>query len=443
MKRGSRTLGTIVVLLAGLASMSIEVVSTSATSAGASSDKRDDDGGASNSALESQLRTDTSGQATFGIREATGDVTYIGGSAAHPLQAKTRGGQDDAARQFVDAYASLFGVTDTKTNLLQTQSFVGSDGTGGAVKFQQTYNGIPVIAGVLAIQVAASGAVLSATGEASSDLSIDTTPAISVEQAVTSSVAGVARRAAVDPTTLSADAPVLSIYDPTLLGAPDTLGPRLVWQLNVTDGGLGTVDYYVLIDAQQGTVALQFDQHEAVLNRSVCDNANNRALSETCTAPVVRSEGQGPTGATDVDNAYDLSGITYGFYMSHFGRDSVDGAGLPLKSTVRFCYPASTGLACPYANAFWDGSQMVYGDGFANADDVVGHELTHGVTQYTSGLFYYGASGAINESMSDVMGEFIDQANITPADMPSTKWKLGEDLIIGAIRDMKNPPFYG
>ena len=89
---------------------------------------------------------------------------------------------------------------------------------------------------------------------------------------------------------------------------------------------------------------------------------------------------------------------------------------------------------------------MVYGDGygFALADDVVGHELTHGVTQFTSNLFYYYQAGAINESFSDLWGEFVDQTNGAGDDSAGVKWLMGEDISgLGAIRDMENPPTYG
>ncbi len=77
-----------------------------------------------------------------------------------------------------------------------------------------------------------------------------------------------------------------------------------------------------------------------------------------------------------------------------------------------------------------------YGAGYASADDVVGHELSHGVTQYTSNLMYAFQSGAINESMSDVFGEFIDQKAARPGtkDGAAYNWQLGEDLPVGAIR---------
>ena len=87
--------------------------------------------------------------------------------------------------------------------------------------------------------------------------------------------------------------------------------------------------------------------------------------------------------------------------------------GLALRSIVRFCPSGACSAANPYPNAFWTGppqNMMVYGDGFV-VDDVVAHELTHAVTEYESGLFYYGESGAINESLSDVFGELFDQQN--------------------------------
>ncbi|HEY5668383.1 MAG TPA: M4 family metallopeptidase, partial [Anaerolineales bacterium] len=111
------------------------------------------------------------------------------------------------------------------------------------------------------------------------------------------------------------------------------------------------------------------------------------------------------------------------------------------KSTVGYC-PSGP---CPFLNAFWDGIQIYYGQGFASVDDVVGHEMTHGVTQYESGLFYYMQSGAINESLSDVWGEFIDLTNGKGNDADGVRWLVGENLPIGAIRNMKDPtasPFY-
>jgi hypothetical protein len=139
-------------------------------------------------------------------------------------------------------------------------------------------------------------------------------------------------------------------------------------------------------------------------------------------------------------NAYNYAGDTYDFYLNTHSRDSLDDAGMTLISTVRHC-PGGT---CPYQNAFWNGSQMAYGDGFAAADDVVGHELTHGVTNFTSNLVYANQSGAINESFSDVWGEFIDLTNSGGTDTAAVRWLMGEDVPgFGAIRNMKTPGDFG
>jgi hypothetical protein len=163
---------------------------------------------------------------------------------------------------------------------------------------------------------------------------------------------------------------------------------------------------------------------------------------------VTRTENQAATGIADVDDAYDLTGAVYDYYSNLLGRDSIDDNGLILRSSVRVCVDQPGGCSAqnPFQNAFWDGKQMVFGEGFASADDVVGHELTHGVTQHTSNLLYYFQSGAMNESMSDVIGELFDLSYAGPPagdDTAGARWLLGEDLSIGAIRDMENPPAFG
>jgi Zn-dependent metalloprotease len=143
---------------------------------------------------------------------------------------------------------------------------------------------------------------------------------------------------------------------------------------------------------------------------------------------------------THADSAHDYASDTYAFYINQHGRDSIDNAGMDIVSTVHY----DSG----YANAFWSSSeqQMVYGDayGFPLGDDVVGHELTHGVTDYESNLFYYYQSGAINESFSDLWGAFVDLTNEDGDDSAGVRWLMGEDISgMGAIRDMENPPVYG
>jgi Zn-dependent metalloprotease len=311
---------------------------------------------------------------------------------------------------------------------------------GDAVRLQQTHRGLPVLGGLLVVNLDPSGDVLSILGETSPKPEVASRPDVGEAEAAASALGTVSRAQDVGRESLTVSQPRLRVYDPRLLGAP---GPfqqaRLAWVLEVT-GDADPIRELVVVDAELGTVALHFDQIAAALDREVCD-ADNTTSQVPCTAPV-RTEGDPPVAdATfdDVNDAYDFAGDTYGFFAG-LGRDSLDDAGMTLVSTVDYCDPSQP---CPYENAFWNGSQMVYGDGFAAADDVVGHELTHGVTEFSSHLFYYQQSGAINESMSDVFGEFVDLTNL-PADPVADRWLLGEDLPgIGAIRDMENPPAFG
>ncbi|MBK9926593.1 MAG: M4 family metallopeptidase [Anaerolineales bacterium] len=138
------------------------------------------------------------------------------------------------------------------------------------------------------------------------------------------------------------------------------------------------------------------------------------------------------------DAAHEFATGTYSLYAIEHSRNSINNAGMTIISSVHY--------SDAYANAAWNGSQMVYGDtyDFPLADDVVAHELTHGVTQYESDLFYYYQSGAINESFSDLWGEYYDQTNGKGNDTSAVKWLIGEDVLdLGALRNMSDPTVYG
>jgi Zn-dependent metalloprotease len=159
-------------------------------------------------------------------------------------------------------------------------------------------------------------------------------------------------------------------------------------------------------------------------------------------ARIARGEGAEATGDAAVDEAYDGLGATYDFYYEAYERDSVDNRGMPLNGYVHY--------GQDYDNAFWDGSQMVFGDGdgtlfnrFTIAIDVIGHELTHGVTGSEANLQYFGQSGALNESCSDVGGVCVKQfQNDETAE--EADWLIGEGLLAPdvqgrALRDMLHP----
>ncbi|MCC6615600.1 MAG: M4 family metallopeptidase [Anaerolineae bacterium] len=171
---------------------------------------------------------------------------------------------------------------------------------------------------------------------------------------------------------------------------------------------------------------------------------------ETTTLPgvKVRSEGDPPVDDIAVNEAYDGSGATYDLYHEVFGRNSIDNQGMRLDSTVHY--------GESFDNAFWDGQQMVYGDGdadvpeeerifnrFTAAIDVIGHELTHGVTQHEARLLYYTQPGALNESMSDVFGSLVKQRTLNQTSAEAD-WIIGAGLFTAnvnaqGIRSMKAP----
>ncbi|AXK36902.1 M4 family peptidase [Streptomyces armeniacus] len=156
----------------------------------------------------------------------------------------------------------------------------------------------------------------------------------------------------------------------------------------------------------------------------------------------VRAEGAKPVKDASVNRAYTGLGATFELFLAAFARDSIDGAGLPLDATVHY--------GEKYGNAFWDGERMVFGDGdgevfrdFTLAMDVIGHELTHGVTQYTANLEYLGQSGALNESVSDVFGSLIKQYELGQT-AEQADWLIGAELFTDkvegvALRSMKAP----
>lgn len=152
-----------------------------------------------------------------------------------------------------------------------------------------------------------------------------------------------------------------------------------------------------------------------------------------------------PSQPAGVDAHY-YGNVVDDFYAAAFGRDSIDDNGMKIVSSVHF--------GRNYNNAFWSGAQMAYGDGdgkvfrpLSGGLDVVGHELTHGVTQYTSGLIYENESGALNESFSDMMGNTVEffgkqtgseTANVEP------DWFIGEDVYVPSdvdpgFRNMTDP----
>lgn len=172
--------------------------------------------------------------------------------------------------------------------------------------------------------------------------------------------------------------------------------------------------------------------------RTVFDAHNGTTLPGTRS----RAEGDAPSGDPATDEAYDGAGETFDLYSNVYGRNSIDDLGMRLESSVHY------GLG--YDNAFWNGTQMVYGDGdgklfhrFTICIDVIGHELTHGVTAHEANLDYQDEPGALNESISDVFGCLVKQRVLSQT-AAEADWLIGAGLFTPkvhgtALRSMKAP----
>jgi len=171
----------------------------------------------------------------------------------------------------------------------------------------------------------------------------------------------------------------------------------------------------------------------------VVHSANN---TETLPGEVVRSDGDPPVDDLAVDEAFDSSGQVLDLFQSQFGRRSIDGRGGTVSITVHY--------GRDYDNAFWDGSQLVFGDGdgqiferFTKPMDVMAHEFTHGVTQFTVGLAYQDQPGALNESISDVFASMAKQRMLDQS-AAEADWLIAEGLFkpginAKALRSMREP----
>ncbi len=176
----------------------------------------------------------------------------------------------------------------------------------------------------------------------------------------------------------------------------------------------------------------------AAVRREISTSNNTERLPGT----VARAEGDAATGDLATDEAYDGFGATWTLFHDVYGRDSIDGTGMELRGTVHY--------GQGYDNAFWNSERMVFGDGddeifgrFTASVEVIGHELSHGVTERTAALVYQGQSGALNEHVSDVFGVLVKQHQLGQT-ADAADWLVGADLLLPgvagvAIRSMIAP----
>lgn len=196
----------------------------------------------------------------------------------------------------------------------------------------------------------------------------------------------------------------------------------------------------VYTDADSNQVVDVHATIHSAINRQIYSANNTFNLPGTAR----RFEGQGANADPIVNANYDYFGVTYGWYLNLFGRDSFNNGGAIIRSSVH--------VGVNYVNAYWNTQQFAFGDGdgqqssnLANSLDVTAHEYTHAVTQYSSGLVYQNEPGALNEAWSDIFGAVVEaRQTLGPNGYNANTWKIGEDVwtpFIGgdALRYMDDP----
>ncbi|MDX2166560.1 MAG: M4 family metallopeptidase [Deltaproteobacteria bacterium] len=409
------------------------------------------------------------GTAEIHLRQPAGTPRQIRGALLQRAGGIGAGADEHTARSFLRAQRALLRLDAPDDELALERT--DRDRLGFRhLRFAQRHGGLPVWPAHVIVHLDRGGDVYGLDGAyVPTPRGMPAAPALDAAAAI-----AIARGALDGGAGAVAGDPELIIY------APGDRSPRLAWRLRL---GVSLAQrWLVVVDALDGAVLTQFNEIADVnvagsgvdplgIERPLNVWGENGGFSLTDTSKPMYDptsdppnpdttrggivvldalnqppndnpvnipdlffiEAATPDGFTVADGvgaAFGLS-LTYDYYLQHHQRDSLDGAGGGLLAIVR--------LGSGFANAFWSGSYMAFGDAdrYAGALDVVGHELTHGVTQYTANLVYRNESGAMNEAMSDIFGEAVEAFGNGQND-----WLIGSDLV-QPIRDMANPERFG
>jgi thermolysin len=359
----------------------------------------------------------------------------------------------------------------------------------------QYYRGVRVFGGDISRQMDAQGVLLSVYGNLYSGIDISVDPKLTADDAR-------ARAGELAGLTQGPDAP-----DPELMVLPveDTGGYKLAWRVRAVTASVDIVQYF--LDAASGDVLLQYSDRESqsAVGRAVGVLGDNKKISVTSSngafsmvdrlrPPSIDTNdmkgdpirtinylsgllqlNSSDVAADDdnnwtdgaVDDAHVYAGYTYDYYFKRFGRHGLNNNDIRIRSLANPVRRTQADLQRYFSqfpdffvNAFYaGGGVMVYGVGLppgftlggqswnhlSGALDVVGHELTHGVTGFTSNLIYRNESGALNEAFSDIMGTSIEFF-FQPAGNGDMKadYLCGEDVVKpGGLRSMENPQVFG
>ncbi|HKR64245.1 MAG TPA: M4 family metallopeptidase [Thermoanaerobaculia bacterium] len=301
------------------------------------------------------------------------------------------------------------------------------------IKLQERFNGLPIVGAEYIVHSDSEGRVIAMNGRFIKTRELPRVPQV---DAWTATEKAVAQRGVERPTYFG---------KPELTYVSNEKGNTfLAWASRIAyTNEVGPQVDMIYADAITGDLALVAPQYFYLKNRQTYTANNTTTLPGT----LKRSEGSANIGDAALDAAHNNAGAVYDYYKNVHGRDSYDNAGATLKASVHY--------STRYNNAFWNGSQMVYGDGdgttfiaLSQDLDVDAHELTHAVTERTAGLVYSNESGALNEATSDILGNACEAYTENGGTPNSNTWKVGEDIYTpgtagDALRFMNDPAGQG
>ncbi|TDL31923.1 peptidase M4 family protein [Jeotgalibacillus sp. S-D1] len=415
------------------------------------------------SLVASSLAAPSASAITASESENLQTITSIKGDKSKPvfvtgLQSQNFSKTDAAnAVNFLEKNKGKLGLANPKTNLKET--ITEKDELGMThVRLQQTKNGIPVEGAEVIVHYSDEGSVDSVSGYYNND----------AEAAYLNTTASLSKNEAVTLAKKSVNAPGVLEYDPVtdLVVYPFNGKQYTAYKVNVNFLGKEPGNWFVYIDAKSGKVIDQYNGLMHVEDARATKGSGTGVKGEHRNLHIAHKNFKGKTGSTfylkdishpglkaistyDFKNEwgsedFDLPGVLYSkksaafndeydkpavdahynsekvyeYFLNEHGRNSIDGEGMEIISTVHF--------GEDYNNAFWNGRQMTYGDGdglffipLSASLDVAAHEMTHGVTTNTAGLLYRNESGALNEAFSDIFGALVDEDD----------WEVGEDAM--------------
>jgi vibriolysin len=333
---------------------------------------------------------------------------------------------DEAGAQLAPALAQIAPVFRLTGDALHFLAAERDDLGQTHARYAQVKNGLEVVGGDLIVHLDAEGTVFAVNGEARDGVQVPAEPLLDHAEAVEAARAQLGR----DPVY----AVQRLVYVLTSRG--DAL--HLAWEI-LAEGEHGDLPMRDLlyVDALGGDLVDRRPQIHSALNRRIYSSNNGTSLPGS----LKRTEGGALTSDAIVNLAYDNMGKAHAFYKSWFNRDSYNGNGATLHTTVHY--------GNKYPNAYWDGYRMVLGSGdgwqfanFAGSFDIIVHELTHAVIDYTAKLAYQNEPGALNEAWADVLAAAAEAWARGTVD--ANVWKIGEEIYTpqtsgDALRYMGNP----